>query len=375
MTKVRNRLLLGGTAGAVLCAWGVFRNHDQFFVSYLFAYQFWFGIAAGCLGLVMLHALTGGAWGDVIHPLLEAGMMTLPWFALFFIPLLWGLPALYPWARPEEVLRDTVLQHKQIYLNVPFFELRALGYFGLWSWMAWRLHRWTRQSAEGDADSTQQMNRHSGPGLVLYFLSLTFAALDWMMSLEPHWSSTMYEVMIIVGYALAAFAFAICVLAWLRPPRPLVETWAQKPMWDLGNLVLAFVMFWAYLSFSQYLVIWSANLPEEITWYQRRQTGGWFWVAMTLIGFQFFLPFLALLGRRNKQRLERLAAIAALLLAVHLVELFWLVQPAFYPQGFHAHWMDGAVPVTLGALWLAVFLTQLKKLPSPIGVYRAEAQA
>jgi hypothetical protein len=366
MIKWRNRLWLTGVVSGLLCLLGAWHNRDQFFISYLFAYQFWFGIAASCLGLIMLHALTGGAWGEIIHPLLVSGMRTLPFLAFLFLPFIFGLHSLYPWSRPSEMAQDALLQHKQIYLNVHFFWLRTAGYFLLWSWMAWRLERWIHRNAR------ERMAHHSGPGLILYLLSMTFALVDWMMSLEPHWSSTIYEPMVIIGQVLATLAFLICALAFISPRgllRRVKSPEQVKPFWDLGNLLLAFVMFWAYLEFSQYLIIWSGNLPDEIAWYLHRQGGGWFWVAMGLIVFQFALPFAALLSRTNKQSLDRLAWIALLILGVHLVDVFWLVQPAFFPGTFHVHWLDGAAPLCVGALWLAAFLTHLQRQPVPVGNY------
>ncbi len=358
--RTRRWLAVASALGAGFCFLGVVINRQQFFISFLFAYLFWFGIAIGCLGILLIHHVTGGAWGEMIRPQLEAAAQTIPLLSVLFIPVVFGLRILFPWARPEVVAADPLLMHKHLYLNVPFFCARALFYFALWSVMAFQLTR-PRPSA-----------RWSAPGLGLYALTLTFAILDWMMSLEPTWSSTIYSPMVIIGQMLTAFAFVTCGLRFLRDSGEQENPSEIKPFWDLGNMLLAFVMFWAYMAFSQYLIIWSANLPEEIPWYLHRQEGGWFWIAMALIFFQFILPFLVLLGRLNKQKLDRLSRVAVLILCIGALNTFWLVEPAFYPSRFHIHWVDAATLVAIGSLWLAHFLGRLKQRPALVGKYMAE---
>jgi hypothetical protein len=339
-------------AGAVLCAAGAARDAGQFFESYLCAYMFWFGLGLGCLGLKLLHHVVGGDWGDVLRPVLESGAETVPWLALLFIPLLFGLASLYPWARPAVVAADPLLRHKAPYLNAPFFVLRAAASFAVW----WALSR-----------------RPSAPGLILYFLTLTICAADWTMSLEPRWYSTVYELILIAGHASSALAFAICGLALFGGGRRLSEALPPKAFVDIGNLQLTCVMLWAYLAFAQYLIVWSGGIPEEIAWYLPRLRGGWFPVSLAMIAALFALPFLALLGRVNKARLDRLAVIAALLLAGRALELFWLVKPAFPAPA--PHWLDAAAALALGGAWLAAFLNGLMKRPSPVGRLRTEEAA
>lgn len=352
-----------GAAGAALCFWGAMSSREAFFQSYLFGYLFWFGMGIGCLGILLLHHLVGGAWGDLIRPLLDAGAMTLPWLAVLFVPLLFGLPVLYPWARPAAVAADPLLRHKQPYLNVPFFEIRALLFFGFWCFAAYRLNQCSDLRTP---EASERARRRSAPALVLYLFTITFALLDWMMSLEPHWYSTIYGAMVMIGQVLGALALMICGLAVFGGSHPARDV-SPKPYLDLGNLLLAFVMFWAYMTFSQYLIMWSANIPEEIVWYMRRQQGGWFLVAMTLIAFQFFLPFLVLLGRRNKARLERLAGVAALIVGLRVLDTFWLIKPVFHPEGLSLHWLDAAALGTIGAIWIGAFLGRLRKKPAVIG--------
>ncbi len=315
----------------------------QFFQSYLFAFMFWFGIAIGALGLLMLRQLVGGAWAELILPLLTSAARTLPWLALLFVPIALGLSTLYPWSRAATVAADPLLQHKHLYLNIPFFLVRAVFYFSVWSFLAYRL-----------------THRRSAPGLVLYMFTVSFALIDWMMSLEPTWMSTIYPVMMIMGQVLSTLAFSICGLRFLLPQRWSEET-DKKPFRDLGNMLLTFVLLWTYMSFAQYLIIWAGNLPEEIVWYLPRQEGGWFWVAMALVAFQFFLPFFILLGRRNKERLSRLVWVAALILAMSAVNLFWMIEPPLRPSGFSIHVLDLVLLLVIGAAWRHAFLLQFRK--------------
>ncbi|MGH7824001.1 MAG: hypothetical protein ACREQ7_02305 [Candidatus Binatia bacterium] len=356
--------LIVGVAGLALCGLGAFFSRQQFFQSYLFAYLFWLGLALGCLGITMLHNLSGGAWGVVIRRLLESGIKTLPLMALLFLPLLFGLESLYEWARPGAVAQDALLRHKAVYLNVPFFQARAVLYFALWIGAAFLLTRWSEQHDDtGDPRLIARLRMLSGPGLVMYGLTITFASIDWVMSLEAHWYSTIYGVHFLGGHALTAFAFAILLAGILARRAPLSGVVAASHFLDLGNLLLAFVMLWAYFAFSQWIIIWAGNLPEEITWYAHRNSGGWEWITRSLIVFHFFLPFLLLLSRITKRRAQTLSAVAGAIIVMRLVDIFWYTVPAFHPGYFQIHWMDIVAPVGLGGVWLATFLWQLRRMP------------
>jgi hypothetical protein len=360
--RLQQRALLAGVAGLVLCGLGVLLNPTQFFRSYLLAYLFWFGIPLGCLAILMVHHLVGGAWGAVIRRVLESSTRTFPLLVLLFVPLLFGLHELYIWARPEVVTNDALLQRKSSYLNVPFFILRSALYFIIWLAVSYLFNRWSLAQDQTAADPFERrMRLLSGPGLVLYVLTATFSAVDWAMSLEPHWFSTIYGILVIVGQLLATLAFAVVVVARLADTPPLSEVMSAAHFHDLGNLILAFVMLWAYMAISQFLIIWAGNLPEEITWYLHRTQGGWEWMALALILFDFTLPFLLLLSRGIKQRGQLLAWVAAAVLVMHLVDLFWLVVPAFQPAGIFIHWLDVVALVGIGGIWLAMFVWELKR--------------
>jgi hypothetical protein len=368
LQRLQQRALMVGVGGLGLCLVGVFRNPGQFFRSYLLAYLFWLGLALGCLAIVMLHHLVRGAWGTVIQHLLEAGTRTLPLMVVLIVPLLFGLHDLYIWTRPQAVASDELLRHKSLYLNVPFFILRTGVYFVVWIVVAYCLNRWSRlhdqeQERLHERSLQRRLQLLSGPGLVLYGITVTFAAIDWAMSLEPYWYSTIYGVIFIVGQGLATLAFAIIALALLADFAPFAGVVAPAHFHDLGNLLLAFVMLWAYIAFSQFLIIWSGNLPEEIPWYVHRTQGGWQWIGLWLLVFHFAVPFLLLLSRGTKRSAQILATVALTIICMQLVDLFWLVMPAFHPARLYVHWLDIVAPLGIGGLWMAVYVWQLQRRP------------
>lgn len=345
--------LVIGLVGLAVSLAGAFIDPEQFWRSYLLAYLFWLEISLGCLAVLMLHHLVGGRWGLAIRRLLEAGAMTLPLLALLFVPLLFGLQTLYIWTNPEALSHSELLQHKSAYLNIPFFLSRTVIYFIVWLGIAYLLNRWSlEQKRTGEPGLSARMRRLSGLGMVLYVVTATFAAYDWMMSLEPEWSSSIYGLLFIVGQVLAAFALAIVGLRFVSKDQPAAAAGAVPP-WtthfnDLGNFTLGLVMIWAYITFSQFLIIWSANISEEAVWYYQRSQGGWLWVGVFLVLFHFVLPFLLLLSRRAKRRARLLSALAMGLLFMRLVDLYWLIAPAFYPVEARVHWLDLTILVAMG---------------------------
>jgi len=316
---------------------------------------------------VMIQHITGGAWGALIRRLLEAGARTIPVMGLLFVPLAFGMKSLYPWARPELVAADELLRHKQAYLNVTFFFIRALVYFIAWSALAWRLSRLSsEQDRTGDERLIRRLVLVSAGGLLVFVLTMTFASVDWVMSLEPRWSSTIYGPLLISGQAVSAFSFAIAVVAVLArsaPSNAMTEAATPGRMHDLGKLLFTFVMVWAYFALSQFLIIWSGNLPEEIPWYLRRTRGGWQWVGLAVILLHFALPFGLLLMRRVKQDARRLLRVALLVLAMRLVDTWWMITPAFGGDGPAFHWMDAAAAAGVGGLWVHLFCRQLARMP------------
>jgi hypothetical protein len=282
------------------------------------------------------------------------------------IPLLFGLHQLYAWTHPDVASGHEVAHFRQVYLHLPFFLWRSGFYFAVWLLLAYFLNRWSRQQERAqDAAFVRSRRRRlgllSGGGLVLYGLTATFSGIDWMMSLEPQWFSTIYGFLIITGHLVSAMAFAIIITGWLANYEPLAGVAAPGHFRDLGNLLLAFVMLWAYCAFSQLLITWSGDLPEEIRWYLHRSRGGWNWLRLLLLLFHFAVPFFLLFSRRLKDRAQSLMRIAALLFVAHLLDVFWLVTPAFFPAQLHVHWLDLVAPLGIGGIWLTVLMWQLKR--------------
>jgi hypothetical protein len=364
----RTRALIVGAAGLSVSIAGGFLDWDQFFRSYVWCYMFYIGVPLGATALLMLQYLTGGAWGIVIRRPAEAASRTLPLLFLMFIPIAIGIPHLYPWSHADIVAHDRLLQHKHVYLNVPFFLLRALVYFAGWNGIAYLLNKWSAEQDRGDERAASRMAALSAPGLIFFGFSVTFMAIDWILSINPHWFSTIFGLLFIAGEGLAGVAFLICVLVMLSSRPPLAGAVNHRHLHDVGKLMLAFVMVWAYFSFSQLLVIWSGNLPEEIPWYLKRFAGGWQYIGLALVFLHFAFPFALLLSRDIKRNFNLLRNIAVLIIVMRFVDLYWMVAPDFHPGQFTVSWMDFTLPIGLGGIWLAGFLWQLERRPLlPVG--------
>lgn len=360
----RSALLVGIVALAIVAIGGLF-NAPQFFRSYLLAFVFCLGPALGSLGITMLHNVVGGRWGALIKRFLAAGARTLPFMAILvlpiIIPVLLGMSNLYHWTDPHVIEHDAVLAGKRSYLNVPFFTLRTLLYFAIWIGFTMLLARKTAD----DADPVEQNRAKtiSAPGLIVFAFTVTFAGVDWIMSLEPHWFSTMYGAILLVGQALSTLAFSVLILTWLSRREPFAGLLRPEHFHDIGSLIFAFTVLWAYTSFSQFLIIWSGNIPEETPWYIRRSNNGWQIVAAILMLFHFAVPFFILLNRFIKRRAALLSRVCIFLIFMRLVDLFYWIEPAFHDKNFGFHWMDLLAPIGLGGIWLWVFLWQLKQAP------------
>jgi hypothetical protein len=363
-----------GVAGVLLGA-----PPEQFFRSYLIGFMLCLGIALGSLAITMIHHMTSGGWGMVSRRAFEAAARTLPMLTLLFLPIaIFGMKPLYLWARPEVVANDAVLQMKAPYLNVPFFLGRAALYFVIWNALALLFSRWSREQDESGLrpiGSERKFRILSAGGLLLYAMTITFASIDWVMSLDPHWYSTIFGILFMGGQGLSALAFVIIVLASVRDLPPLAGVLKPLHFHDLGKLMFAFTMLWAYFSFSQFLIIWSGNLPEEIPWYMERLHGVWGIIALALVLVQFAAPFLLLLSRDLKRNPALLRNVALVVLGMRFFDLLWLIKPG--AEGLHLHWMDFVVPAGLFGVWLFVFVTQFRKRPAlPVhDPYFAEAMA
>ncbi len=362
--RIQRTALIVGIVGLVLCVIGLFINSSTTLQSYLFGYIFWIGLSLGCLGLLMIQFIVKGTWGLVIRRLLEAGAVTIPLMAVLFIPILLSMNTLYPWAQADVVANSPVLQQKSVYLNIPFFFIRAVIYFALWSALVYVLRRWShRQDSENSRAIFQRLQSLSILGAIVLTLTMTFAMIDWIMSLEPEWSSTIYSLMIAAGGILGAFALVIALLTLLRAQEPLIGVVTPPLLNDLGNLLMSALLMWAYMAFSQYLVIWTGNLSDEIPWYLKRLDGGWQSIILVVVVLHFIIPFILLLSPNMKRNARLLGLIAFLILVMHLVDTFWLVIPDLRLNGVAFSWTDIAAPIGIGGLWVAAFLWQLKQSP------------
>jgi hypothetical protein len=356
---------------AILVSGYFISGPEQFLRSYLVGFFFWFGMGMGCLALLMVHFVSGGAWGVVIRRPLEAGSRTLYVMWLLFLPLLIFAPKLYFWADPAHAA-DKIVQLKHLYLNVPFLWIRWLIYGVVWLGLTTLLNKWSK--LEDETKSTKYsilLEKLSGPGIVAYFFTITFCAIDYLMSLDVTWASTIYGFLVAVGQSLSAMSLVVAVLILLAKYAPMDHATTSRHLHDLGKLMLTLVMLWAYLSFSQYLIIYSGNLPQEITWYVRRLNGGWQWVGLVLLLFHFALPFALLLSQTLKKRPTSIAAIAIFIIFIRVIDVFWLVEPNFadvtHPV-FTVSWLDFVAPIGFGGLWLAMFFRTLTTRPLlPLG--------
>ena len=362
LTRLRTLAVPVGVVFFLLLLFGLLVDRAQFFHAYLVGFVFWAGITLGSLALLMLQHLTGGAWGVVIRRVLEASTRTLPLIILLFIPVVIGLAQIYPWMDAAQ-MNSPVLQVKAAkFLNPSFFVVRAAIYFALWSLLALLLNWFShQQDRTGDAKFGKRMRMLSGPGLGVFIITVTFAAIDWVMSLDPSWSSTIFGLIFVASWTMSALAFTVLAMAWLSQREPMKAVVRPSHFQDLGNLTLTLVMLWTYFAFSQYLIIWSGNLPEETTWYVARRHGGWGAIALAIAILQFAFPFLILLSRSAKQSARTLATLALLILAMRAVDVIWLIEPTFNRARFHLSWMDVVAPIAMGGLWVAVFAWQLQQ--------------
>lgn len=368
------KALIAAVLGAIVCVVGVFSSLSEFLLAYLVAFVFWSNLALGSLALLMIQYLSGGAWGLVMRRVLESGSRMVYWIPLLWLPVFLAVlfhTNVYEWTHADIVKNDAMLQAKAPYLNVPFWIARSAIYFVIWIGLAFFLNRWSRlQDETGDQRYLVKMRTLSGPGVVLYALTVTFASVDWMMSLEPHWYSTIYGALLAVGQLLGGLCFATAVITLLARFRPMSEILQKRHMHDYGKLMLGFTMLWAYLNFSQLLIIWSANLAEEIPWYLNRLRGGWQYVGAFLIAFHFVVPFLLLLSRALKKNPRTLIGIACWIIFMRSVDLYYQIVPSAAAAHAELHgwrWLPflfgiGAM-LAVGGFWLWRYLTELTSRP------------
>lgn len=365
MDRIQRICLIVGIVASLALLIELFVSADQthFFRSYLFAYIFWSGLTLGCLGIYLLHNVVGGNWGVVIRRFVESGTRTLPLIALLLVPILFGLHYLYAWSLPGQKAHEGIT-HVERYLNKPFFIGRAVLYFVVWSFWGYRLLRLSaEQDRTGDPSIFFRMKSFAAPGLLIFVITTSFAFIDWIMSLESDFYSTIYGWMFTVGQVLMTFSFCMVLLVLLRNTKPLSSVLTTQHFHDLSNLMLAFTMLWSYMSFAQFLIIWAENLPDEIPWYVRRFSGGWGYIAFFIAIFHFAVPFFLLLMRFIKRNPNLIYWVALWIICIRLVDNFWIIMPAFRQHGLEIYWTDIVAPIAIGGLWLAFFIWHLKARP------------
>jgi hypothetical protein len=367
--RLQKGALVVGVIGVALCLIGYVKSPVSFLHSYLMAFMFILGLSLGSLGLLMLQHLTGGMWGIVIRRPLESATRALPLILVLFLPLFAGMRTLYgAWLNAPATGEGALSDFQKHYLTPGWFHIRSLIYFAVWLLLVWVFNRWSREQDSNRDDRTRRrLKMLAGPGIILYVFAMSFAAIDWVMSLSPHWASTIYGFLYVAGQLISSMALMICVVVLLS--RAPVFQGVLKPRYlhDLGKLLLAFVMLWAYFSFSQLLIIWSGNAPDEISFYRSRLYGQWGYVSVIILIFHFFVPFFLLLSRDLKRNPNTLPKVAAWMIFMRLVDLFWLTRPEFTPSAVPTVW-DVAAALALGGLWFFVFAWQLQQRPLlPLG--------
>jgi hypothetical protein len=364
MERVQRSALFVGLLALVISLIGLFMDAAHFWQSYLFAYVFWAGLTLGCLGIFFLHNVVGGNWGVAVRRLVEAGLKTLPLIVLFAIPIFFALGTLYKWTDAGYRAEHFATGHKAAYLNPTWFIIRTLLYFAIWGFSGYRILAMANEhDRTGDPALFKRIKGRSAPALLVFVITTTLAFIDWIMSLEPDWYSTIYGWMYTVGQVLLTFSFLVAVLVLLSKREPFASFLTRQHYHDIGNLMLAFTMLWAYMSFAQFLIIWAENLPDEIPWYVRRFSGGWGYIAWTIAIFHFFVPFFLLLLRFVKKNPTRLRTLAIWIIIMKILDVFWIVEPAFRQRGLEVYWTDLTALLGVGGVWLAVFIWNLKSRP------------
>ncbi len=368
--RVQTAGLVAGGVALLAAIFGAFSSPEKFYQSYLFSYMLVLGLTLGSLGLLMLQHLTGGQWGIIIRRPLEAASRNIWLVLLMFVPIALGMKSLYrTWLDPEKLKAEPLSTYQQSYLTSGGFLGRAVLYFAIWGALVWLFNSWSREQDQNREDRAlrRRLKLLAGPGIILYVLAMTFAAIDWVMSLSPHWASTIYGFIFVAGQAVTAMSFMIIVVAVLSNSEPYAGIIQKRHLHDLGKLLFAFNMLWAYFDFSQLLIIWSGNQPEEISFYRTRLYGGWGVVAVIVLIFSFALPFLVLLSRDIKRSAGLISKVAIWMILMRLVDLFWMTRPEF-SSGALPTWLDIVVPIALIGLWVGFFAYNLKQQPLlPLG--------
>ena len=377
VSRFQHRAYLVGGIALLVSILGAVRAPELFFPSYLMSFLLILGLTVGSLGLLMLQHLTGGHWGIMIRRPLESATRALPLMVIAFLPIaIFGMKYLYSghgdekgWLNAPATGEGALSGFQKSYLTTGGFHARWIIYFAIWLALMFIFNILSKQQDSNREDRAlrQRLKMLAGPGIILYVFVMTFASIDWVMSISPHWASTIYGFLFVAGQLISSMSLMIAVVVLLARAEPFASALQKRHLHDLGKLLLAFVMLWAYFDFSQLLIIWSGNQPEEISFYRTRLYGGWGVVAVIVLVFHFFVPFFLLLSQEVKRNTKVLPRIAIWLIFMRLVDLFWMTRPEFTSRAMPT-WLDIVLPVALGGLWLGFFLFNLRQCPLlPLG--------
>ena len=372
---IQRRSLWVGIIFGIASIIGAIFTPAQAMHSYLLGYMWWLEMTLGCLALLMTQFLTGGNWAMVLRRFFEAGSRCLWLMALFFIPIIIGMHTLYFWTDPARIAEEHLQKQASMYLSSADFVLRAVIYFVGWGIAAYFLTRWSGlQDQPPDRDFGGRFRGVSGPGIVVYFFTMTFASVDWVMSLQPHWVSTIYGMIFVAGQGLAGICLATVMAIVMAKYEPMRRILKPANLNDYGNLMLTFIMLWGWFTFSQWLIVWAGNEPDEISWYLARLHHGWRYVGFCLLMFYFAFPFLFLLSKNLKRNPKTLVWLAVWMIVMRWADLYWNIEPAFWPNEFHLSWLDFVIPIAMGGFWVWLFYRNLRSRPlAPLHDPRARA--
>lgn len=376
LAKVRNLAIIAMGAGLLLTIGGFFVQGglngglNKLLQSYLWAYLFWFGLTLGSLAFMLLHSTVGGGWGFIIRRSLEAGSRTFPVMAVLAIPIVltvfMGENSMYEWTH-KAMETDPFVSKKLGYLNPEFFAIRSVFYFVVWGVLIYLLNKWSAVfDQRNDPEVAAKLNYLGAAGILIHVLVVSFWSFDWAMSLEPHWFSSIYGLLFLVGQALATIALMNVINGTISQSLPIMKLVPDRYFRDLGNLMMAIVLVWSYVTFSQYLIQYSGNLAEEVGWFVKRGSGGWGILGISLIFLHFALPFAVLLSSLMKTRPKNTAKIAAFILFMRLVDLMYLTRPAFHGNDTllgSLYWSDLGLLLLLGGIWFFIWSTEIAKRP------------
>lgn len=360
--RIGSVFLAAGAVGVVLSLIGLFVNTERFFYSYLTAFVFLASLVLGALFFVMVQHVTRSSWSVVLRRIPETISMQLLWLGLLFVPVLFGMEILYEWIRPERIATDALTQHKLPYLNLPFFIIRNVIYFAVWAFLGWKLYQNSiALDRTGDVSLDRKQRVLSAPGLLLFSFTVAFASFDWLMSMDSHWFSTMFGVYYFSMSFQAILALIILLIIYLHKQGLLTNTINKAHMHDMGALLFGFTVFYAYIAFSQFLLIYYANIPEETLWYYYRFEGSWIYLAYLFLIGRFVIPFFLLISRKSKTNYRLLAGVSAWIVLLQLVEMFWIVMPILHKGAISVHWLDLSLPLAFFGVSAWLFFKQFAR--------------